>query len=180
MTDTPFGETAVLWQIHQALPKILRILISRPQTDARRMISDLFPNAKPSTCSEIDAVLSQINAFLSGENIRFSLDTIRLDLCSSFQRKVLLAEYDIPHGRISTYRLIAQHLKNPKGARAVGTALANNPFPIVIPCHRAIRSNGTLGGYQGGLKMKQALLAMEGVPFIDDGRVSMLNCFYDN
>ena len=73
--------------------------------------------------------------------------------------------------RVSTYRRIAAHLGVPKGARAVGNALATNPFPIVIPCHRAIRSDGALGGYQGGLAMKRALLMQEGVDVDERGRV---------
>jgi len=54
-------------------------------------------------------------------------------------------------------------LGKPNAARAVGAALAANPFPLIIPCHRVIRADGSLGGYQGGLKMKQALLRIEGV-----------------
>ncbi|HUV77781.1 MAG TPA: MGMT family protein [Desulfobacterales bacterium] len=61
---------------------------------------------------------------------------------------------------------------------AVGTALAKNPFPIIIPCHRAVRSDGTLGGYQGGLEMKRALLEMEGVCFDTLDRVLTKGFFY--
>jgi methylated-DNA-[protein]-cysteine S-methyltransferase len=56
--------------------------------------------------------------------------------------------------------------------------LANNPFPIIIPCHRAVRSNRTLGGYQGGLAMKRALLEMEGIRFDDTGRIATKDFFY--
>jgi methylated-DNA-[protein]-cysteine S-methyltransferase len=72
---------------------------------------------------------------------------------------------------VSTYGRIAAHLGIPGGARAVGNALATNPFPIVIPCHRAIRSDGTLGGYQGGLAMKRALLEQEGVTIDERDKV---------
>jgi methylated-DNA-[protein]-cysteine S-methyltransferase len=67
-------------------------------------------------------------------------------------------------------------LDHPRAARAVGTALARNPFPVIIPCHRAIRGDGTLGGFGGGLKMKRALLEMEGVRFDRYGKV-MDDCF---
>ena len=60
----------------------------------------------------------------------------------------------------------------------MGSALARNPFPIVIPCHRAVRSNGELGGYQGGVEMKRALLEMEGVPVLPGGRVLMDRVYY--
>jgi O-6-methylguanine DNA methyltransferase len=62
-------------------------------------------------------------------------------------------------------------LSAPRAARAVGTALARNPFPLIIPCHRVVRSDGMLGGFGGGLKMKKALLEMEGVAFDRSGRV---------
>ncbi|MBE9507936.1 MAG: MGMT family protein, partial [Chloroflexi bacterium] len=73
---------------------------------------------------------------------------------------------------------IARHLGVKGGARAVGRALARNPFPIVIPCHRAIRSNGELGGYQGGLEMKRALLEGEGIEFTQRGKVLMRRVYY--
>ena len=119
-----------------------------------------------------------MQAFLEGVSVRFSLDMVRLDLCTEFQQAVLRAEYGIPRGQVSTYQLIGRFLGKPSAARAVGTALANNPFPIIIPCHRAIRSDGTLGGYQGGLSMKRALLEMEGVSFDGAGRVVTENLFY--
>ncbi|MBW2560575.1 MAG: MGMT family protein [Deltaproteobacteria bacterium] len=101
-----------------------------------------------------------------------------MDLCSPFQERVLRAEYAILRGRVTTYQRIARHIGHTAAARAVGTALATNPFTIMIPCHRSIRSNGTLGGYQGGLEMKRSLLEMEGVSFNDSGRVVTKEFFY--
>jgi len=132
----------------------------------------------PSSCADVDLVADQIAAFLTGKGIRFSLKIVRLDLCSRFQQKVLVAEHGIPRGSVSTYQRIAKHLGNANGARAVGTALATNPFPIIIPCHRAIRSDGTPGGYQGGLQMKRALLKMEGILFDSSGRVVIEELYY--
>ena len=66
---------------------------------------------------------------------------------------------------------IADKIGITNGARVVGNALAKNPFPIVIPCHRAIKTNGELGGYQGGVEMKRTLLEMEGIEFSDKGKV---------
>ena len=91
---------------------------------------------------------------------------------------MLLAEYDIPRGWISTYKRIAGHLGITNGARVVGNSLAKNPFPIFIPCHRAIRSDGALGGYQGGLAMKRALLELEGIEFSTDGKVLTDRIYY--
>ena len=175
---TPFGSVAVLWQVHRGQPKIWRALLSKPNISARQLVQTSFPDLMPASCAEIDFVADQIAAFLSGEDIRFSLDTVRLDLCSRFQQKVLLAEYGIPRGSVSTYHRIANYLGNANGARAVGRALATNPFPIIIPCHRAIRSDGTLGGYQGGIEMKRALLKMEGFFFDPSGHVTIKELFY--
>jgi len=116
--------------------------------------------------------------FLAGEAVDFELELIALERCSEFQARVLVAEHKIPRGWVSTYGRIARRLGIPGGARAVGRALARNPFPIIIPCHRAIRSNGELGGYQGGLEMKRALLEFEGVELTRRGRVVMRRVYY--
>ena len=88
---------------------------------------------------------------LTAEDIHFSLELLDCNLIRTFQIKVLLAEYNVPRGWITTYQRLAIHLGNPNGARAIGNALKNNPFPIIIPCHRAIQSDGKLGGFQGGI-----------------------------
>jgi len=88
-----------------------------------------------------------------------------------FKRRVLRKAGQIPRGRIMTYGGLAKSLGVPAGARAVGNAMAGNPFPLVIPCHRVIRGNGSLGGFGGGLTMKRALLEMEGVRFDPKGRI---------
>jgi methylated-DNA-[protein]-cysteine S-methyltransferase len=175
---TPFGPVVTLWSVYRSEPKIWRIVLSKPRVSAKQVVKEFFPNSMASSCSRINVLVDQIEAFLNGEDVQFSLDIVRFDLCSAFQKTVLRAEYAIPRGRISTYRLIAKHLGNPNGARAVGTALATNPFPIVIPCHRAIRSDGALGGYQGGLKMKRTLLDMEGVAFRNGDHVATRDFFY--
>jgi methylated-DNA-[protein]-cysteine S-methyltransferase len=180
LRETPFGPVVVLWSVHRREPGISRILLSKPETSAKEALKKFFPNSPASSCAEVDAIVGQIEAFLNGEDIQFSLDVIRLDLCSNFQQKVLRAEHAIPRGRVSTYNLIAKYLDNPNGARAAGTALATNPFPIVIPCHRAIRSDGGLGGYQGGLRMKRALLEMEGIAFRDAEHVATRRFYYEN
>jgi len=178
LRETPYGPVALLWSVHQGRPGILRVLISTGEGTARRRLESLFPESTPSSCAEVDFVANGIAAFLSGEDIRFSLDIARMDLCSPFQERVLLAEHGIPRGRVTTYRRIARHIGSASAARAVGTALASNPFTIMIPCHRAVRSDGMLGGYQGGLKMKRSLLEMEGMSFTASGRVVTEEFFY--
>ncbi|MDO8494884.1 MAG: MGMT family protein [Deltaproteobacteria bacterium] len=80
-----------------------------------------------------------------------------------FQQKVWRACQTIPRGEVRSYQWIAKKIGHPKAVRAVGTALAKNPTPIIVPCHRVIRSDGKLGGFSapGGLKRKKELLAQE-------------------
>jgi methylated-DNA-[protein]-cysteine S-methyltransferase len=176
--STPFGPVAMLWSVVGDQPKILRVLLSRPGVTARHQVSVLFPDSVGSSCSEINVVADDIEAFLSGKDIQFSLEMVCMGICSGFQQEVLRAENGIPRGSVSTYQRIARHLGSPNGSRAVGNALANNPFPVIIPCHRAIRLDRSLGGYQGGLEMKRTLLEMEGIEFDDTGRIATEDFFY--
>ena len=178
LRETPFGPVAVVWSVYRGQPRIQRVLLSKRRVSAKHVVKTSFPDSISSSCAEIDVVANKILAFLNGDDVRFSLDVIRLDLCSTFQQEVLRAEYGIPRGRVSTYQRIAKHIENDNAARAVGGALANNPFPIIIPCHRAIRSDGKLGGYQGGLEMKRALLKMEGISINASGHVITDKFFY--
>ena len=176
--SSPFGPVAILWSVFAGRPKISRVLLSKPSLSPKRQISNLFPDSTTATCSEIDVIADNIEAFLSGEDIQFSLEIVRMDRCTIFQQGVLRAEHGIPRGSVSNYQRIARYLGNPNGARAAGNALASNPFPIIVPCHRAIRSDRSLGGYQGGLEMKRTLLEMEGVVFDDTGRIAVKDLFY--
>ena len=157
---------------------IVQVMLSKPDFSAEDQAFRLYPNSQMASCVEIDVVASSIKAFLEGEDIVISLDVANLDLCSSFQQSVLRAEHGIPRGCVSTYQLLAAHLGKQNGARAVGNALANNPFPLIVPCHRAIRSDLHLGGYQGGLEMKRALLAQEGIGYDAAGRVICSRFYY--
>lgn len=167
---TPFGSVGIIWTGFSN-PQIIRVLLSKNRLSAEDQASQLYPNSPASSCAAVDAVASAIKGILEGDDIEISLDVADFGACSDFQQSVLRAEYCIPRGRVSTYRLIAEHIGKQNGARAVGTALAHNPFPLIVPCHRAIRSDRKLGGYQGGLEMKRALLEKEGIPFDDAGRV---------
>lgn len=80
-----------------------------------------------------------------------------------FQRAVLEATASVPFGHVDTYAGIARRIGNPRATRAVGNALGRNPIPVIVPCHRVIRSDASLGGYTGGLNIKEHLLSLEGV-----------------
>jgi methylated-DNA-[protein]-cysteine S-methyltransferase len=175
---TPFGPVALVWDLVDGLPKIVRVLLSKPGSPATVQVREFFPDARPASCREIDGVAAAIRGFLAGEDVAFSLDAAALATCPAFQQAVLRAEHAIPRGRVSTYGLIAGHLGKPGAARAVGNALATNPFPLIVPCHRAVRSDGALGGYQGGPAMKRTLLEREGIAFDKSGRVAVPRFHY--
>ena len=82
---------------------------------------------------------------------------------SFFERRVWKVTSTIPAGQTRTYQWVARRIGNPRAARAVGRALAKNPLPVVIPCHRVIRKDGSLGGYSLGRKKKEVLLTKEGL-----------------
>ena len=101
----------------------------------------------------------QILKYLEGKSQ--SLDFPVIHLNSPFRKKVLEAERNIPYGETRSYGEIAKMVNNPRAARAVGSANAKNPLPLYFPCHRIISSNVGLGGYGGGLGVKQYLLDLE-------------------
>jgi methylated-DNA-[protein]-cysteine S-methyltransferase len=175
---TPFGPVALIWDLFDGVPKIVRVLLSKSGSSAAAQVRELFPDSRPASCREIDGVAAAIRRFLAGEDVVFSLAIAAMATLPAFQQAVLRAEHAIPRGRVSAYGLIARHLGKPGAARAVGNALATNPFPLIVPCHRAVRSDGALGGYQGGPAMKRAFLEREGIAFDRSGRVSVPRFYY--
>jgi methylated-DNA-[protein]-cysteine S-methyltransferase len=175
---TPFGPVALVWSSFDGVPKIVRVLLSKPGSSALAQVVEFFPDSRPGSCREVKAIATAIRGFLAGEDIVISLDVAALEMRPAFQQSVLRAEHAIPRGRVGTYGLIARHLGRPGASRAVGNALATNPFPIIVPCHRAVRADGGLGGYQGGPAMKRILLEREGIVFDKAGRVAVPRFFY--
>jgi methylated-DNA-[protein]-cysteine S-methyltransferase len=173
-----FGNFSLVWRETEGDSKIYRIFLTNNQTSAEELVRIYFKTSLSSSNSTINHLGKLIQDFLSGEEFIFDLSPLAWEICSEFQRHVLLAEYEIPRGLVSTYGRIGKHLGTKKGARAVGRALASNPFPIFIPCHRAIRSDGQLGGYQGGLDMKRALLELEGLKVTDTWKVLAPRMYY--
>ncbi len=110
--------------------------------------------------------VAQLRAYLDGRRTTFDLP-LDLRMARDFQRQVLMAALKIPRGSVATYGQIAQRIGRPRAARAVGQALGHNPLPIIIPCHRVLASDGSLGGYSGrdGIKTKARLLELEGVRY---------------
>lgn len=102
----------------------------------------------------------EMNAYFTGQLRSFTTPS-DLSGLPLFTQAVLRITAKIPYGEVRCYRWIAQQLGKPKASRAVGNALARNPIPIIIPCHRVIRADGSLGGYALGLDWKRRLLELE-------------------
>jgi len=166
-----FGTLGLLWRETASGPRVFRIYLPNELPSA-------FPNARSASCAPIVDLAARMEAYLCGEIVWMGMDLLEMALCGGFQQRVLQAEHGIQRGRVSTYGRIAALLESPRAGRAVGTALGRNPFPIVIPCHRAVRSDGHLGGFQGGLAMKRGLLELEGVTITPAGAVLTDRFYY--
>ena len=104
---------------------------------------------------------NQLKEYFAGKRKKFDLPLKPEG--TDFQKQVWLALESIPFGETASYLDIANGIKNPKAVRAVGGANGKNPIAIIIPCHRIINSNGSLGGYNGGIEIKQALIKIENI-----------------
>ncbi|MCP4583324.1 MAG: methylated-DNA--[protein]-cysteine S-methyltransferase [candidate division Zixibacteria bacterium] len=114
-------------------------------------------------------VKKQLIEYFQGKRKIFDLE-LDLDYMPPFKFKALQAAFRIPHGQVITYGDLAEMAGSPKAARAAGQAMATNPIPLIIPCHRVVGSNGRLTGFGllGGVEIKKRLLQMEGVAFKGD------------
>jgi methylated-DNA-[protein]-cysteine S-methyltransferase len=101
--------------------------------------------------------------YFSGKRSRFQVPLDYSGL-TPFTRSVLDATAEVPFGELRTYRQIAERVGRPRATRAVGNALHRNPIPVIIPCHRIVRSDASIGGYGGGVAIKEQLLHLEGAP----------------
>ncbi|UFU06389.1 methylated-DNA--[protein]-cysteine S-methyltransferase [Ruania halotolerans] len=110
--------------------------------------------------SRLDATASQLEEYFAGRRRRFDVP-LDLSLATGFRRRVLEQLPMIDYGRTASYAEVARAAGSERAMRAVGSACATNPVPLLVPCHRVVRSDGALGGYRGGLPAKKALLALE-------------------
>ncbi|HER44151.1 MAG TPA: methylated-DNA--[protein]-cysteine S-methyltransferase, partial [Candidatus Eisenbacteria bacterium] len=133
-----YGGIVLIWREGEARP-VRRIFLPSGESETRE---EAFPGARSGSNRLIDELARDIERFLDGEPVELDAGLCDLGICNPFQRRVLLAERAIPRGWVSTYGRIARHIGAPRTARA---ALGRNPFPIIVPCHRAVRANGALG-----------------------------------
>jgi methylated-DNA-[protein]-cysteine S-methyltransferase len=112
--------------------------------------------------ARLDDVRRELDEYFDRRRTSFDLALDPALIRGPFAQRVLRVTAAIPYGQTSTYTDVAGEAGNPRASRAAGNALGSNPIPVVIPCHRVLRSGGNLGGYGGGLERKRALLAVEG------------------
>ncbi len=158
-TDSPFG-TLLLAQTQLGL-----VRLGLPNQDSDELLDELARRVSPRVLeapAELDRTRRELDLYFAGKLDRFDLP-LDWQLSDGFQLRVQRAIAAIPYGETRNYTEMATIAGNERAVRAAGTACGRNPLPLVVPCHRVLRSSGGLGGYGGGLPMKRALLELEGV-----------------
>ena len=156
--DSPFGPLFV------AVTRRGLVRLSYPERavdeeldELSRMVSPRILHAPKAT----DEVRRELDEYFAGRRRAFDVP-VDLSSVSGFRRRILGATARIPFGSVRSYRDVAASAGNDRAVRAAGNALGSNPIPIVVPCHRVVRTGGGLGGYTGGLDRKRRLLQLEG------------------
>ena len=160
VADTPIGPLTVA-----ATPLgLVRVGFGDGDTVADELAAQVSPRVVRLP-GRLDDVRRQLDEYFAGLRHDFDVPIDRR-LSRGYRLKVLEALSRVPYGAIVTYKDLAVATDNPGAVRAVGTAMATNPIPIVVPCHRVVRSGGSLGNYGGGPETKAWLLRHEGAPLL--------------
>jgi len=155
--DTPVG----LLLLAATDTGLVRVAYAREDHD--RVLDQLARSVSPRVLrapARLDRAAREIEEYFAGRRSLFDLP-LDFQLAHGFRRTVLSQLTHITYGRTASYAAVAAAAGHPKAVRAVGTACATNPLPVVVPCHRVVRSDGTVGQYVGGADAKRALLALE-------------------
>jgi methylated-DNA-[protein]-cysteine S-methyltransferase len=158
--DSPFGRL-LLAKTGRGL-----VRVGLPNQDADELLIDLAERVSPRVLeapAALDEVRRELDLYFGGKLDRFDLP-LDWRLSGGFRQRVLRAIARIPYGQTRSYTEMARKAGNERAVRAAGTACGSNPIPLVVPCHRVLRTGGALGGYGGGLPMKRALLELDGSP----------------
>jgi methylated-DNA-[protein]-cysteine S-methyltransferase len=155
--DTPLG-SLLLAQTPRGL---VRVAYAREDHDAvlARLAAAVSPRVLYAP-AKLDAAARELDEYFTGRRRQFGLP-LDFQLSRGFRLAVLTHLREIAYGATESYSVVAVAAGSPAAVRAVGTACATNPLPVVVPCHRVVRSDGSIGQYVGGPEAKQALLAME-------------------
>lgn len=156
---TPIGKLAV---VYQPKPFAIRAVVL-PQTDREQVDSlvEIYGASDSSSHRQAAVIQQQIIDYFNGNPIHPPWQWLDMSGLTRLQASVLTATADIPYGKLKSYQDIAVAVQRPRAYRFVGSTLAKNPFPILIPCHRVIRSDSTFGQFGGGTDMKRKLIEME-------------------
>ena len=155
---SPFGELLIASTAKGV------VQVSLTGYDQNQTLEELAAHVSPrifESPKRLDPVRRQLDEYFAGKRKDFDVP-LDWQLSKGFALRVLKATARIPYGKVSTYRQMAEKAGNVRATRAAGNALGGNAIPIIVPCHRVLRTGGGLGGYGGGLPMKEALLKMEG------------------
>jgi len=157
-TDSPLGPLLV------AVTPAGLVRVGFDREDDEAVLDELATRISPRvvrSARRTEEVRRELEEYFAGRRDHFDLP-LDWRLAHGFRRQVLERLHaDVPYGRTVSYLELATLVGNPKASRAVGTAMATNPIPIVVPCHRVLRSGGHLGGYGGGVPAKRLLLGLE-------------------
>ncbi len=161
--DSPFG-TLLLARTGRGL-----VRIGLPNQDREELLADLAARVSPRVLESpaaLDDARRELDLYFEGRLDDFDLP-LDWSLSGGFRLRVLHAIASIPYGETRSYAEMAARAGNERAVRAAGTACGHNPIPLVVPCHRVLRSGGALGQYGGGPEMKRGLLELEGA--LDEG-----------
>jgi methylated-DNA-[protein]-cysteine S-methyltransferase len=156
---TAFGYTAILFQAEPFLVK--RIFLPHSHKRGLKKKTQGLALAKPGHTPAVLDLCKDIQAYFEGIPIKTPWKLLDLSGLTPLQRSVLEAVATVPHGEVRSYGQIAAQDGHPRACRFVGTTLARNPFPILIPCHRIVRADGSPGGFYGGTDLKKRMLLLE-------------------
>ncbi len=174
---SPLGWVGYAWQERTVVATVIGAMIRNEALgELLNRLRELRPEWQGHFDEEENAFITEFLAnYFEKRPVAPSEISLDLGPLRNFTRPVLLACREIPWGKLCSYRALAEAIGAPGAARAVGGALRRNPFPILIPCHRVVRSDGSLGGYQGreGLELKLRLLQHEG-HVIEQGKIARL------
>jgi len=152
---TSFGYSSIAYQIKPFLIQFIRLPGSFVYSHNRQS------NALKPQCKEAETIGIVIQNYYHGKMFDIPWHWMSLKDYTPLQQEVYKETSKIPWGKVQTYQQIAQRINSPKAYRFVGSCMANNPYPIIIPCHRVIRSNGSLGQFGGGINLKKSMLLIE-------------------
>ena len=157
--STAFGYAAILFDSDSLLVK--RIFLPHSHASSlKKRIQSTGP-AKPGHTPAVVEICKAIQAYFLGTSITIPWKSLDLRGMTPLQRSVLEAVANVPYGEVRSYGQIATEIGRPRAFRFVGTTLALNRFPILIPCHRIVRADGSLGGFYGGVDLKKRMLLLE-------------------